>query len=116
MKLAFFFHSRDIDRQNRHQAAKDYQRRARLGPEKLPSICFYTILNSYNIVNCCDISDDSTWIVLGLSDSTVRVCSLADKMKLKVIKQLQDLELLDKESGNLKLRKKLIKLKKLIFF
>lgn len=50
-------------------------------------------------VNCCDISDDSSWLVLGLSDSTVRVCSLADKMKLKMIKQLQDLELLDKESG-----------------
>lgn len=45
------------------------------------------------------MSDDSTWMVLGLADSTVRVCSLSEKMKLKMIKQLPDLELLDKESG-----------------
>lgn len=92
---------RDIDRQNRQQAARDYIKRARLGPDKLPSICFYTILNSYNIVNCSDISDDSTWLVLGLADSTVRVCSLSEKTKLKMIKPLQDLELLDKESDDI---------------
>jgi hypothetical protein len=42
------FKRRDIDRQNRAQAVKDYAKRARLGVDKLPSICFYTILNSYN--------------------------------------------------------------------
>lgn len=92
---------RDIDRQNRQQAAKDFIKRARVGPEKLPSICFYTILNSYNIINCCDISDDSTWLSLGLADSTVRICTLSEKMKLKLIKPLNDLELLDKESDDI---------------
>jgi hypothetical protein len=38
-------------------------------------------------------------MVLGLADSTVRVCSLSEKVKLNIIKPLQDLELLDKESG-----------------
>lgn len=52
-------------------------------------------------VNCCDISDDSTWLVLGLSDSTVRVCTLSEKMKLKILKPLQELEVLDKESDDI---------------
>jgi len=98
--LFFLIKRRDVDRQNRQQAAKDYVKRARLGPEKLPSICFYTILNSYNIVNCCDLSDDSTWLVLGLADSTVRVCSLSENANLKTLKQLNDLEMLDKESDD----------------
>ena len=92
---------RDIDRQNKQQAMRDYVKRARLGVDKLPSICFYTILNSYNMVNCCDITDDSTWLVLGLADSTVRVCTLSEKQKLKLIKPLHDLESLDKESDDI---------------
>ncbi len=93
--------TRDIDRQNKQQAMRDYVKRARLGADKLPSICFYTILNSYNMVNCCDVTDDSTWLVLGLADSTVRVCTLSEKQKLKLIKPLQDLESLDKESDDI---------------
>lgn len=46
------------------------------------------------------MSDDSTWLVLGLADSTVRVCTLSEKAKLKMIKPLSDLESLDKESGS----------------
>lgn len=98
---------------------RDFVKRARLSADKLPSICFYTLLNSYNTylifnqtssklitnilmefrVNCADISDDSTWIVLGMADSTVRVCTICEKLKLKMLKPLQELELLDKESG-----------------
>lgn len=40
---------RDVDRANRQQAMRDYSKRARLGPDKLPSICFYTILNSFYV-------------------------------------------------------------------
>lgn len=47
LKVFFFFSRRDIDRANRQQAMRDFIKRARLGAEKLPSICFYTILNSY---------------------------------------------------------------------
>ena len=39
---------RDIDRSNKQQAMRDFVKRARLSADKLPSICFYTILNSYN--------------------------------------------------------------------
>jgi len=92
---------RDIDKLNRQQAFRDYIKRARLSGEKLPSICFYTILNSYNMVNCCDITDDSTWLALGLNDSTVRVCTLSEKNKLKLLKPLQELEILDKESDDI---------------
>ncbi len=92
---------RDIDKLNRQQAFRDYIKRARLSAEKLPSICFYTILNSYNMVNCCDITDDSTWLALGLNDSTVRVCTLSEKNKLKLLKPLQELEILDKESDDI---------------
>jgi transcription initiation factor TFIID subunit 5 len=93
--------TRDIDRSNKQQAMRDFVKRARLSGDKLPSICFYTILNSFNNVNCCDISEDSTWLILGLADSTVRVCTICDKLKLKTIKALHDLETLDKESDDI---------------
>ena len=91
---------RDTDRAMRQQAARDYLKRARLGVDKLPSICFYTILNAYDTINCCDITDDSTWLVLGLADSTLRVCTLSEKQRLRLIKPLPDLEALDKESDD----------------
>ena len=51
-------------------------------------------------VNCCDISDDSTLMAIGLTDSAIKVYTLVPNKKLKAMKQFQDLELLDKESGN----------------
>lgn len=45
------------------------------------------------------MSDDSAWLALGLSDSTIRITAVNEKIKLKTIKPIQDLELLDKESG-----------------
>ena len=50
-------------------------------------------------MNCCDISDDSAWIALGLSDSSIRISSVNEKVKLKTLKPIQDLEVLDKEAG-----------------
>lgn len=49
-KINFSFYllnRRDVDRANRQQAMRDFLKRARLSSEKLPSICFYTILNSH---------------------------------------------------------------------
>lgn len=89
---------REIDRQNRLQAHKDFLKRARLAPDKLPSVCFYTILNAYHTINCCDFSDDSTLLALGLNDSTVRIYSLVPDKKLKCMKSINELENLDKES------------------
>lgn len=91
---------REIDRLNKQQAMKDFMKRARLSADKPPSICFYTILNSFNNVNCLDLSDDSLWLAIGLADSTIRVFTLAEKAKLKPIKPLLDLEILDKESDD----------------
>ena len=47
------------------------------------------------------MSDDSSWLALGLSDSSVRICTLNQKLKLKSLKPLQDLESLDKESDDI---------------
>jgi len=89
---------REIDRINKQQALKDFVKRARLAPDKLPSTCFYTFLNTYSTVNCCDISDDSTYLALGLSDSTIKVYTLAGNKKLMLMKPFHELENLDKES------------------
>jgi transcription initiation factor TFIID subunit 5 len=49
-----------------------------LSPSSLPSICFYTFLNSLHTVNSINISPDAALVSCGLSDSTVRLYDLRD--------------------------------------
>ncbi|KAM6330262.1 transcription initiation factor TFIID subunit 5 isoform 2-T2 [Podargus strigoides] len=90
---------KDSDKLDKVMNVKEAARRVRLGPECLPSICFYTFLNAYQGLTAVDITDDSSMIVGGFADSTVRVWSVTPK-KLRSVKTAADLSLIDKESDD----------------
>lgn len=55
------------------KAIREASKRVALGPESLPSICFYTLLNSGNTALCTDVCDDSTLMAVGFGNSTIKV-------------------------------------------
>ncbi|XP_053548425.1 transcription initiation factor TFIID subunit 5 [Bombina bombina] len=90
---------KDSDKLDKIMIMKEAAKRVRLGPESLPSICFYTFLNAYQGLTAVDVTDDSSLIAGGFADSTVRVWSLTPK-KLRSVKSATDLSLIDKESDD----------------
>eukprot|EP00871_Galdieria_phlegrea_P004153 jgi/Galph1/4739/GphlegSOOS_G3319.1 len=52
---------------------EDIERRSVLAPERLPSCLMYTFLNTYDELNCLDISKDGSTVVGGFSDSFIRL-------------------------------------------
>ncbi|XP_064419011.1 transcription initiation factor TFIID subunit 5 [Latimeria chalumnae] len=90
---------KDSDKLDKIMNMKESTKRLRLGPECLPSICFYTFLNAYQGLTAVDVTDDSSMIAGGFADSTVRVWSVTPK-KLRSVKTASDLGLIDKESDD----------------
>ncbi|GFR14714.1 transcription initiation factor TFIID subunit 5 [Trichonephila clavata] len=90
---------RDADKLDRINALREGLKRVRLGPNSLPSICFYTFLNSHQGVTCADICEDSSLLSAGASDSVVRLWSL-NSNKLKAMKPASELEQVDKEADD----------------
>ncbi|XP_037399523.1 transcription initiation factor TFIID subunit 5 isoform X2 [Pygocentrus nattereri] len=90
---------KDSDKLDKIMYMKEATKRIRLGPETLPSICFYTFLNVYQGLTAVDFTDDSSLIAGGFADSTVRVWSVTPK-KLRKVKSAADLSLIDKESDD----------------
>lgn len=115
----YFFISRiplpelkDSDKLDKIMYMKETTKRIRLGPDTLPSICFYSFLNAYQVIlnysRACkmaflknkqtnkitplplqgltgvDVTDDSSLIAGGFADSTVRVWSVTPKKLRKV--------------------------------
>ncbi|CAG8545477.1 6356_t:CDS:10 [Diversispora eburnea] len=64
---------------------KDMTQRIELGPSSLPSVCFYSFHNTHDSLNCLSISEDSSLIAGGFSDSYVKIWSLKDE-KLRGLK------------------------------
>ncbi|KAM4751125.1 transcription initiation factor TFIID subunit 5 isoform 1-T1 [Anableps anableps] len=90
---------KDSDKLDKIMYMKESTKRIRLGPDNLPSICFYTFLNAYQGLTAVDVTDDSSLIAGGFADSTVRVWSVTPK-KLRKVKTAADLNLIDKESDD----------------
>ncbi|KAK9400902.1 transcription initiation factor TFIID subunit 5 [Crotalus adamanteus] len=90
---------KDSDKLDKIMNMKEATKRVRLGPDCLPSICFYTFLNAYQGLTAVDVTDDSSMIVGGFADSTVRVWSVTPK-KLRSVKLATDLSVIDKESDD----------------
>ncbi|CAB0033987.1 unnamed protein product [Trichogramma brassicae] len=81
---------RDIDKIEKRKAMKEALKRVTLGPDSLPSICFYTLMNSVNTAICAEVSEDSSLLSVGFSDSTIKVWSLVPQ-KLKKMKDAEQL-------------------------
>uniref|UniRef100_A0A4W6C958 Transcription initiation factor TFIID subunit 5 n=1 Tax=Lates calcarifer TaxID=8187 RepID=A0A4W6C958_LATCA len=90
---------KDSDKLDKIMYMKESTKRIRLGPDNLPSICYYTFLNAYQGLTAVDFTDDSSLIAGGFADSTVRVWSVTPK-KLRKVKSAADLNLIDKESDD----------------
>ncbi|XP_071791479.1 transcription initiation factor TFIID subunit 5-like [Asterias amurensis] len=91
---------KDSDKIDRAIALRELSKRIRLGPDCLPSICFYTFLNAYQGLISVDISDDSSLMVAGFADSCIRVWALTQR-KLRNMKSGSDLALIDKEADDI---------------
>lgn len=62
---------------------KETRKRMALGPQAaLPSVCAYTLHNTYDIVNTMRFSEDATLMAAGTSDSYIKLWSLkGDKLR-----------------------------------
>ncbi|XP_003737306.1 transcription initiation factor TFIID subunit 5 [Galendromus occidentalis] len=94
---------RDADKLDRINASKDATKRVRLGPGSLPSICFYTLINSHLQACAVEINDEASMMAVGLQDSRIKVFSLTPS-KLKAMKSAQDLETVDREADDVLFR------------
>uniref|UniRef100_A0A8C2FME2 Transcription initiation factor TFIID subunit 5 n=1 Tax=Cyprinus carpio TaxID=7962 RepID=A0A8C2FME2_CYPCA len=90
---------KDSDKLDKIMYMKESTKRIRLGPENLPSICFYSFLNAYQGLTAVDFTDDSSLLAGGFADSTVRIWSVTPK-KLRKVKSAGELNLIDKESDD----------------
>lgn len=92
---------RDAEKLDKMAAAREATKRLKLGPEQLPSICLYTLLNGHHhhtgAVICASLSEDSSLMAVGLSDSTIKVWALTPT-KLK--KMRSDLDQIDRDADD----------------
>ncbi|ELA41100.1 uncharacterized protein VICG_01893, partial [Vittaforma corneae ATCC 50505] len=73
---------------------KDLCKRVSLNKNYLPSICCYTVQNTYESMTCSEISPDSTMLACGYNDSYIDVHSLS-KTSLKKLKNSSELSKID---------------------
>jgi transcription initiation factor TFIID subunit 5 len=52
---------------------EDLRHRVTLSATSLPSVLFYTLLNSHGLVNAMDITNDGSMVLTGCGDSTIRL-------------------------------------------
>lgn len=56
---------------------EDLRNRVQLGSMALPSVSFYTFINTHNGLNCSSISHDGSMVAGGFSDSSLKVWDMA---------------------------------------
>ncbi|OQS55375.1 transcription initiation factor TFIID subunit TAF5 [Ecytonucleospora hepatopenaei] len=72
---------------------KDICKRVTVNKDYLPSICCYTVQNTYEKLTCAEISKDSKFIACGYSDSYIDIHSLDGNIrKLKTSEELREAE------------------------
>ncbi|CAG4944848.1 unnamed protein product [Colias eurytheme] len=94
---------KETDKIEKGKALREASKRVQLGPETLPSICFYTLLNSGNNALCADICDDSTLLSVGFNNSTIKVWTLTT-VRLRGMKSVDKLQDIDREAGDVLVR------------
>lgn len=90
---------KDMDKIEKISAFREAMKRLKLGPDTMPSICFYTFINSYRGVTAIDFTDDSSLICAGFADGIIRVWSLTPS-KLRSVKNTSELNIIDKEADD----------------
>uniref|UniRef100_A0A1B6DEK0 Transcription initiation factor TFIID subunit 5 n=1 Tax=Clastoptera arizonana TaxID=38151 RepID=A0A1B6DEK0_9HEMI len=90
---------KDADKLEKIKAMREAMKRVNLGHENLPSICCYTLLNTALTVTCAEISEDSSILAIGFSDSIVKLWSLMPQ-KLRAMKSAEILQEIDNEADD----------------
>ncbi|KAK2969133.1 hypothetical protein RJ640_013082 [Escallonia rubra] len=60
-----------------HSILEDLRNRVQLSSVALPSVSFYTFINTHNGLNCSSISHDGSLVAGGFSDSSIKVWDMA---------------------------------------
>ncbi|XP_041989256.1 transcription initiation factor TFIID subunit 5 [Aricia agestis] len=94
---------KENDKIEKGRALREASKRVQLGPESLPSICFYTLLNSGHTAICADICDDSTLLAVGFNNSTIKIWTLTT-VRLRGMKSAEKLQDIDREAGDVLVR------------
>ncbi|XP_060800929.1 transcription initiation factor TFIID subunit 5 [Amyelois transitella] len=94
---------KETDKIEKGKALREASKRIPLGPESLPSICFYTLLNSGHTALCADICDDSTLLAVGFNNSNIKVWTLTT-VRLRGMKSAEKLQDIDREAGDVLVR------------
>ncbi|KAF5303075.1 hypothetical protein FQR65_LT08404 [Abscondita terminalis] len=82
---------KDNDKVEKVKLFRESSKRITLGPEILPSVCCYTLLNANHTVTCAEITEDSSMLAVGFADSVVKVWTLVPQ-KLKAMKNAEQLQ------------------------
>ncbi|KAF6002241.1 hypothetical protein F1559_003156 [Cyanidiococcus yangmingshanensis] len=59
---------------------EDLRHRVRLSTAALPSVLFYTLLNSHGMVNAMDITNDGSLVMAGCDDSAIRLYKVREEL------------------------------------
>ncbi|EDS41798.1 transcription initiation factor TFIID subunit 5 [Culex quinquefasciatus] len=94
---------KDVDKMEKIKALRESSKRVNLGPDCLPSVCMYTLLNANYTVTCADICEDSSLIAIGFSDSSIKVWSLSP-VKLREMKGADLLKEIDRDADDVLIR------------
>ncbi|CAG9812148.1 unnamed protein product [Chironomus riparius] len=94
---------RDNDKNEKIKALREAQKRVNLGPDSLPSVCYYTLLNSLYTVTCAEIAEDSSLIAIGFSDATIKVWAMTPA-KLRELKSAEHLKDIDRDVDDVLVR------------
>ncbi|KAL4708115.1 hypothetical protein ACJJTC_009894 [Scirpophaga incertulas] len=94
---------KETDKLEKGKALREASKRVQLGPDSLPSICFYTLLNSGYSAISADICDDSSLLAVGFSNSNIKVWTLTP-VRLRGMKSAEKLQDIDREAGDVLVR------------
>ncbi len=90
---------RDVDKAEKAKAMRESLRRQPLGPDSLPSVCFYSVMNAGVSISAVEASDDSSLLAVGLTNAHIKVWSLQSH-KLKGLRSSEVLQELDVDADD----------------
>lgn len=90
---------KDHDKMEKITSFREAIKRVRIGPDQMPTACFYSIVNAHQGVTTVNICEDSSLLSAGFSDSTIRVFTLTPN-KLRSMKSGEELEIIDRDSDD----------------
>ncbi|XP_014484463.1 PREDICTED: transcription initiation factor TFIID subunit 5 [Dinoponera quadriceps] len=94
---------KDVDKLEKVKALREASKRVIVGPDTLPSICFYTLMNAVHTVTSAEVSEDSSLLAIGFRDSGIKVWSLIPQ-KLRLMKTGEELQDIDRERDDVLVR------------